>query len=81
MCRKIRERARRSRMLPMVFRLDIGLKFARSDFGKPGFFSRGEISASLNFEGKVTWVKDRFARCEMRMEKVSAHDFRSDVGM
>ena len=30
---------------PMVFRLDIGLKFARSDFGKPGFFRRGEISA------------------------------------
>ena len=23
---------------------DISLKFARSDFGKPGFFSRGEIS-------------------------------------
>ena len=36
----------------------IGLKFARSDFGKPGFFSRGEISASLNFEGKVAWVKE-----------------------
>ena len=68
----------------MVFRLeslDIGLKLARSDFGKPGFFNRGEISASLNLDGKVAWVKDRFAKCEMRMEKVSAHDFRSDVGM
>ena len=65
----------------MVFKLVIGLKFARSDFGKPGFFSRGEISASLNLDGKVAWVKDRFAKCEMRMEKVSAHDFRSDVGM
>ena len=81
MCGKICERARRSRNLPMVFRLDIGLKFARSDFGKPGLFSRGEISASLNFEGKVAWAEDRFARCEMRMEKVSAHNFRSDVGM
>ena len=29
-------------------RFDIGLKFARSDFGKPGFFNRGEMSASLN---------------------------------
>ena len=49
MCGKIRERARRSRILPMVFRLDIGLKFARSDFGKPGFFfSRSEISARLD---------------------------------
>ena len=42
------------------------------------FFSRGVISASLNFEGNVAWVKDRFARCEMRMEKVTAHDFRSE---
>ena len=65
----------------MVFRLDIGLKFARSDFGKPGFFSRSEISASLNLDGKVAWVNDRFAKCDMRMEQVSAHDFRSDVGM
>ena len=65
----------------MVFRLDIGLKFVRTDFGKPGFFSRGEINASLNFEGKVACVKDRFAKCEMKMEKVLAHDFRSDIGM
>ena len=43
MCGKKRERARRSRILPMVFRLDIDLKFARSDFCKPGFFSRSEI--------------------------------------
>ena len=65
----------------MVFRFDIGLKFARSDFGKLGFFNSGEISASLNLDGKMACVKDRFAKCEMRKEKVSAHDFRSDVGM
>ena len=81
MCGKKRERARCSRIFPMVFKLEIGLKFVSSDFGKPGFFSRGVMNASLNFEGKVAWVKDRFARSEMRMEKVSAHDFRSDVGM
>ena len=81
MCGKIRERTRRSRIFPMVFRLDISLKFPRSDFGKPGFFSRAELSANLNFERNVAWVKDRFARCEMRMEKVSAHDFKSDAGM
>ena len=57
MCGKIRERARRSRILPMVYRFDIGLKFARSDFGKPGFFNSGEISASLNLDGKVAWVQ------------------------
>ena len=65
----------------MVFRLDIGLKFARSDSGKPGFFSRGEISVSLNLDGKAACVKERFAKCEVRMEKVSVHDFRSDVGI
>ena len=64
----------------MVFRLDIDLKFARSDFGEPGFFSRGEMSASLNLDGKVAWEKDKFSKCDMRMEKMSAHDFRSDIG-
>ena len=39
------------------------------------------MSASLNFDGKVAWVKERFARCEMRMEKVSAQDVTSEVGM
>ena len=37
----------------MVFKLDVGLKFARSDFGKPGFFSRGEISASVNLDRNI----------------------------
>ena len=41
---------------------DIGLKFARSDFGKPGFFNSGEISASLNLDGKVAWVEERFCQ-------------------
>ena len=50
--RKKRERARRSRILPMIFRFDIVLKFVRSDFGKPGFFNSGEISASLNLDEK-----------------------------
>ena len=30
------------------------------------FSERGEMSASLNFDGKVAWVNERFARCEMR---------------
>ena len=76
---KCEEKTRRLRILPMVFRLDISLKFARSDFGKPGFFSRGGISASLNLDGKVACVKERFVKCEMRMEK--AHDFWNDVWM
>ena len=72
--RKKRLRAKCSRILSMVFRLDIGLKFARSDFGKPSFFSRGEMSANLNLDGKVACVKERFAKCKMRMKKVSVHD-------
>ena len=40
---------------------------------------------SLNLEGKVACVKERFAKCEMRMEKESVgkclYDFRSDIGM
>ena len=50
----------------------MGRKFESSDFGRPGFFKRGEMSASLNFDGKVAWVNERFARCDMMMEKVSA---------
>mgnify|MGYP006364213415 CR=1 FL=1 len=53
----------------------MGRKFESSDFGRPGFFKRGEMSASLNFDGKVAWVNERFARCDMMMEKVSAQDF------
>ena len=59
----------------------MGLKLEGSDFDKPGFFKRGEMSASLKLVGKVAWEKDRFARGEMKREKVSAHDFRREVGM
>ena len=52
-----------------------------SKISSPVFFNSGEISASLNLDGKVAWVKDKFAKCEMRMEEVPAHDFRSEVGM
>ena len=41
----------------------MGRKFESSDFGRPGFFRRGEMSASLNFDGKEAWVNERFARC------------------
>ena len=76
-----RARTRRSRILPIVFKFEMGWKFESSDFGRPDFFRRGEMSASLNFDEKVAWVNERFARCEMRMEKVSAQDFTSEVGM
>ena len=47
-----------------MFKFKIGRKFDRLDFGRSGFLRSGEMSASLNFDGKVTWVKERFARCE-----------------
>ena len=49
-----RARAKRSTILPIVFKLEIGLKFEGSDLESPGFFRRGEICASLNFDGKTT---------------------------
>ena len=67
--------------LLMVFKFEIDRKFESSDIGKPGFFRRGEMRASLNFDGNAAWVKGRFARCEMRMEKIYEHDFSSEVGM
>ena len=48
-------------------------KTNRAYFSDPGHFSI-QIQTGISW-----WVKDRFAKCEMRMEKVSAHDFRSDV--
>ena len=53
----------------------------RIRFGEPGFFRRGEICASLNFDGKVPWVKDKLAKWAMRIEKVSEHDFNKDAGI
>ena len=76
-----RARAKRSNILPNVFKLEIGLEFEGSDLESPGFFRKGEICASLNFDGKVTWVKDKLAKRAMRTEKVSEHDFSKDVGM
>ena len=46
-------RARRSKMLQMVFKFEIGRKFESSEFGRRGIVRKGEMSASLNFDGKV----------------------------
>ena len=54
--------ARRSRILLMVLKFEMGLKFEGSDRDKPGFSRRGAMRAFLNFDGKVACSKDRFAR-------------------
>ena len=65
----------------LLLLLEMGLKLEGSDFDKPGFFKNGEMSASLKLVGKVAWENDNFASWETRREKVSAHDFRRDVGI
>ena len=35
------------------------------------------MSPSLNFDGKVAWVNERFARCEMRIENLFDIDWNS----
>ena len=57
-----RAKAKRSNILPIVFKLEIGLKFERSDLESPGFFRRGVMRACLNFDGKAAWSNDRLAR-------------------
>ena len=40
-----------------------------------------QLERSLNLDRKVACVKERFAKCKMRMEKVSVHDFSSEIEM
>ena len=49
---KSRLSARRSRILLMVLRFEMGLKFEGSDRDKPGFLRRGAMVACLYFDGK-----------------------------
>ena len=44
---------RRSEILPMMFKFEISRKFESSHFGRLDFFKRGEMRASLNFDGNV----------------------------
>ena len=78
---KSRLSARRSRILPMVLRFEMGRKFKGSDRSKPGFLRRGVMRACLNFDGKVACAKERFARWDMIIEKTPAHDFSKDVAI
>ena len=80
MCGRSRERKRRSSILEMLLRLDIGRKFAGSDDESPGFFRMGVTSACLKEAGKVPCENERFASLAMSMEKTPEHDLISDVG-
>ena len=49
-----------------VFKFEIGQKFQSFIFGKLDVYRSGEINASLHFDGKVAWMKDRFSVMKLR---------------
>jgi len=46
----------------VLFRLEIGRKFADTVGSRPGFFKSGVTEACLNLEGKEPRKKDSFAK-------------------
>ena len=74
----IRVRKRRSRILDMLFRLEMGLKLERLPGSRLGFLSKGVTRADLKQDGKHPSAKDKLA---IRWEKTSEQETISDVGM
>ena len=56
-CGRKRARAKRSNIVLIVFKLEIGLKFEGSDLESPCFFRRGEMRACLNFDEESPLIK------------------------
>src|ERR1043165_8883127 len=77
----IRIRKRRSRILEMLLRLEIGLKLERLLVSRSGFLSKGVTKADLKHEGKQPSAKDRLVKCAIRWEKTSEQDRISGVRM
>ena len=71
----------RSKILEMLFRLEIGMQFDVASLSRPSFLISGETSASLNLDGKVPSEKERLAMVEMNSEKTEEQDFISEVGI
>ena len=66
MCFLMRVRKRRSKILEMLLRLEIGLKFERLLESRPGFLSKGVTRADLKHDGKRPSAKDRLAKSAIR---------------
>ena len=81
MCFLIRVRKRRSRILEMLLRMEIGLKLERLLVSRSGFLSKGVTRADLKHDGKHASAKDRLAKCAIRWEKTSEQETISGVGM
>ena len=74
MCFLMRVRKRRSKILEMLLRLEIGLKFERLLESRLGFLSKGVTRADLKHDGKRPSAKDRLAKRAIRWEKTSEQD-------
>ena len=64
----------------MVFRFEIGLKFAISAEGRLGVFTIGIIRVNLKSEGKSSVSKEIFAKFDIMREKDLGHRLMSDEG-
>ena len=71
--------ARRSRILPIVFRLVVGRKLDMSDVETPGFFSNGLIWPDLNMSGKHPMEKARFANLVINGANASTQPLRAST--
>src|SRR6218665_1160615 len=70
----IRVRKRRSKILDMLFRLEMGLKLERLPGSRLGFLSKGKTRADLKQNGKHPSAKDKLAKCAIRLEKTSEQE-------
>src|SRR6218665_2036379 len=76
----IRVRKRRSRILDMLFRLEMGLRLERLPGSRLGFLSKGVTRADLKQDGKHHSAKDKLVKCAIRWEKTSEQETISGVG-
>jgi hypothetical protein len=67
--------------LEILFKSEMGRKFAGLSASSPGFLRNGETTANVNVEGKVPLLKEGLAMVEMRTEKTELHDLMREVGM
>src|SRR6218665_2475535 len=72
----IRVRKRRSRVLDMLFRLEIGLKLERLPGSRLGFLSKGVTRADLKQDGKQVGKV-----CNKVGENIRARDHKWRIGM
>src|SRR6218665_1788729 len=75
----IRVRKRRSRIIDMLFRLEMGLKLERLPGSRLGFLSKGVTRADMKQDGKHPSAKDKLAKYAIRWEKTSEQETISGV--